>query len=420
MRLLLPVSSATTSRLLWTILVLLTSSSNSSRHGFLVLAMPSCGPSCNTKVRVPVQQQQGWRIDPHQLDKSRTSPTKNLLETFQPSSSSSSSPGSRNRHLDDEGQLMDHEGQPSHNITTQTAGLVQNDQGQVLMEFYGNNTNNALCQDLMQQCNATVVIASELQCNVYVHPDTVTVCDNVASVHHSLPVVAEQRQFTGPVVNEANQALEVDPVHDTLGITGANVKVCVISGSFNALDGYDLDVSEGELPPDVQIVRDLTGLNSNAGDEGRALLQLIHDIAPRASLAFRTGLQSALDMASGIVVLANLGCDIIMDDIGTLTDVSKIAHAFTGWRDCALTTLLSHLHFSFLHPLTVYCAEPFFGDGTIAQAANSVVETMGVAYFSAAGNQARTSYESSFVSSGNDFNTGGYCDIHLFGGTDLA
>ena len=54
-------------------------------------------------------------------------------------------------------------------------------------------------------------------------------------------------------------------------------------------------------------------------DEGRAMLQIIHDIAPKASLAFRTGFINATDFADGIRELEKAGCDIIVDDITYIT-----------------------------------------------------------------------------------------------------
>lgn len=47
----------------------------------------------------------------------------------------------------------------------------------------------------------------------------------------------------------------------------------------------------------------------------------------------------------------------------------------------------------------IYLAEPMFQDGIIAQSVDSVV-ARGVAYFSAAGNNARQSYQSRFRPSG--------------------
>ncbi len=93
------------------------------------------------------------------------------------------------------------------------------------------------------------------------------------------------------------------------------------------------------------------------------MMQIIHDVAPGASQAFHSAFNGSAAFASGIIDLATVaGADIINDDI-------------------------------------IYFAEPMFQDGIIAQAVDSV-KAMGVAYFSAAGNQADESYEDSFSNSG--------------------
>ena len=83
-------------------------------------------------------------------------------------------------------------------------------------------------------------------------------------------------------------------------------------------------------------------------DEGRAMLQIVHAVAPGASLAFYTADDSEADFANGIAALAAAGAKVIADDVG-------------------------------------YFDEPFFQDGIVAQAIDTV-EAKGVAYFSAAGN----------------------------------
>lgn len=50
------------------------------------------------------------------------------------------------------------------------------------------------------------------------------------------------------------------------------------------------------------------------------MLQIIHDIAPKSSLAFRTGFISPGDFANGIKELANNGCNVIVDDITYITE----------------------------------------------------------------------------------------------------
>ena len=85
--------------------------------------------------------------------------------------------------------------------------------------------------------------------------------------------------------------------------------------------------------------------------------------APGADLAFHTANGGQANFASGIVELATVAdADVIVDDI-------------------------------------FYFAEPFFQDGIIAQAVETVTD-LGVVYVSSAGNQKRNSYESFFRNSG--------------------
>jgi hypothetical protein len=161
-------------------------------------------------------------------------------------------------------------------------------------------------------------------------------------------------------------------------LLGTGVTVGVLSDSFNcyavyaipsngvpvsgyagyAYNGftadYATDVSTAALPSGVNVVEEADCLNYGApdqppfGDEGRAMLQIVHVVAPGASLAFYTAENSEADFASGIGTLAADGAKVIADDVG-------------------------------------YFDEPFFQDGIVAQAIDTV-EAQGVAYFSAAGN----------------------------------
>ncbi len=102
------------------------------------------------------------------------------------------------------------------------------------------------------------------------------------------------------------------------------------------------------------------------------MIQIVRDLAPNARFAFHTGLLSNATVAHGIIELATqIRADIIVDDIVVLD-------------------------------------EPFYQDSIIAQAIDRVTE-MGVAYFSAAGNEARQSWEveDGFVPSGQSVSGGG-------------
>ncbi|NES40383.1 DUF4114 domain-containing protein [Moorena sp. SIO2C4] len=187
----------------------------------------------------------------------------------------------------------------------------------------------------------------------------------------------------GAPISQIDQAINSNDARQNFNVNGAGVTVGVISDSYNVLGGEVNDIRSGDLPgvnnPNgfTAVVNILEEGSSRDTDEGRAMSQLIHDVAPGAGLAFHTGFNGTANFANGIKELMDdAGANIIVDD------------------------------------LSIY-AEPMFQDGIIAQAVDEVV-TQGVAYFSSAGNQANNSYESSFVSSGqriqgsvaHDFNPG--------------
>ena len=160
----------------------------------------------------------------------------------------------------------------------------------------------------------------------------------------------------GDFTSEADFVQEAERVRNALpqGYDGTGITIGVLSDSFNDLNGYQDDIDSDDLPDNINVLEDL---DDDGSEEGRAMLQLIHDIAPGARLAFATAfIGGEAGFASNIQALADAGCDIIVDDI-------------------------------------IYFAEPMFQDGIVAQAVNNVV-SQGVAYFSSAGNQADQSWES--------------------------
>jgi hypothetical protein len=162
---------------------------------------------------------------------------------------------------------------------------------------------------------------------------------------------------TGATPAQVRQAIGANG----LSQTGAGVKVGVLSDSFNYLGGAATDESDGALPSTVQVLEDLPAGGATKGtDEGRAMLQVIHDIAPGASLAFYTGDMSEQDFANGILALGAAGCNVICDDLG-------------------------------------YFDEPFFQSGVVSEAIKTV-ESQGVTYLTAAGNNAANAYQGAWSS----------------------
>lgn len=141
------------------------------------------------------------------------------------------------------------------------------------------------------------------------------------------------------------------------GVDGTGVTVGVISSSFGLVTSRtspQQDVEAGLLPgpgnpcgykTPVEVIYDDP---QDATDEGRAMAQLVHGIAPGAGIAFASAGRSPIAMAQSITDLADAGATVIVDDI--------------GWAE-----------------------ETFFQRGILGHAIDEV-RSRGVAYYTAAGN----------------------------------
>ncbi len=189
----------------------------------------------------------------------------------------------------------------------------------------------------------------------------------IAAIPH-LPTLADLRfvrpaiafALGGRTVTQGDTAQSSDAARSMLGATGAGVRVGILSDSFNNRGGMSTGIMYGDLPEDIQILKDYVPPPGGykLTDEGRAMAEIVHDVAPGAAIAFHTAWYGVADFANGIRALAAAGCKVIVDDI-------------------------------------LYPEEPMFADGVIAQAVDDVAG-QGVAYFSAAANAARNSYEATY------------------------
>jgi hypothetical protein len=162
----------------------------------------------------------------------------------------------------------------------------------------------------------------------------------------------------GDVTSEGDAQLRADLERAQLGGTGKGVTVGVLSDSFDRWSAAPThaaqDVASGDLPgpgnPCGQTtpVSVLDDSDSTGEDEGRAMLQIVHDLAPAAKLAFATAFTSETAFADNIRALANAGASVIVDDV-------------------------------------TYFDEPFYQDGPVADAVNDVT-AQGVVYYSSAAN----------------------------------
>ena len=126
----------------------------------------------------------------------------------------------------------------------------------------------------------------------------------------SLSSVVSIKIVPGPEYRTITSAgfsqLKADSVQLQYVAYGDGVKVGVISDGVdnwtNARDNYELD--------------QITVLNPGTGNEGTAILEIVHDLAPHASLYFYSGGYSYLEFSQAIKSLDSIGCKIIVDDIG--------------------------------------------------------------------------------------------------------
>jgi hypothetical protein len=134
--------------------------------------------------------------------------------------------------------------------------------------------------------------------------DAVAALDWVTALRPALRPAVD----VGPVTAEGVQLHKADAAQ-ARGLTGKGQKIGVISGDVDHLADA---VAAGELPSNVQVLRQAAEYTD---DEGTAMMEIIHDMAPDARLAFAsTGVTNA-DYFEAFHILANAGVTMIAEDI---------------------------------------------------------------------------------------------------------
>ncbi len=152
-------------------------------------------------------------------------------------------------------------------------------------------------------------------------------------------------------------ALHADVARSKFNLSGVGVRIGIMSNSFDLLGGYARDVANGDLPGDVHILKEGAAGDT---DEGRAMADLVHQVAPDASIYFYTATGGETDFAAGILALQAAGCQVIVDDV-------------------------------------TYLDEPFFQDGGVLQQAVETVIAAGTSYFTSASNEGRNFFEAAWT-----------------------
>ena len=241
--------------------------------------------------------------------------------------------------------------------------LVKNSSGQMLVYIKVTDTGEAQTSAL-NTSGASITHVSDRYdvVTAYValpQMKTIAALPFVKYVSEVLKPVINQAECSGAITSEGDTQLRAAEARTINGVDGTGVIVGILSDSYAKVSSptsANDDIASGDLPgaanpcgrnTEVNVIKEYTG--DDGIDEGRGMAQIVHDLAPGASLAFATAFGGLYDFADNIVALRNqAGADIIVDDVS-------------------------------------YYVEPFFQDGPISVSIAQVVSD-GAQYYTSAGN----------------------------------
>ena len=265
-------------------------------------------------------------------------------------------------------------------LANEGPGSLVRDGNRVLVEVRFDHGAAVSVGDLRQAGAQVVNVSPQYQTvTVAAKPDELRALNGVprvAGAREVLKPITHSTCPSGEVVSEGVQQLHAGDAtgeaRQVFGVNGSGVTVGILSDSYNrateAADGSgpvattaSRDVGNGDLPGlgntcagETTPVGVLDDSEAEGEDEGRAMSQIVHDVAPGANLAFATAFTGEAAFAENIEHLAKpvsqggAGADVVVDDVA-------------------------------------YFDEPFFQDGPIGVAAENVVNG-GAPLFSSAGN----------------------------------
>ena len=174
---------------------------------------------------------------------------------------------------------------------------------------------------------------------------------------------AGKEQVTNFTIGQGSRASEGDFTHRAFAArgvfhtTGAGIKIGVLSDGVRSLA---VSQALGDLGPVTVIGNPAPCPLTTTCDEGTAMLEIVHDLAPGAQLYFASAVVSLTDFAQKIRDLQAAGCTVIVDDVGYFAE--------TPFQDGQGAAVISTTN-----------------GGVVIQAVKDVA-ALGVLYFSAAAN----------------------------------
>jgi hypothetical protein len=268
--------------------------------------------------------------------------------------------------------------------------------GDPLLEFRLNTTDDTRVNDVVSRlksfgCSVTGVYPKygritgtcdlNLLDQIAANDDISTIYPVYKPIHNKMGPLPKSsiEPKDSPVVNGVDNSADVlmksDLVRSIYNVNGSGTKVGIISDSFDSASTGMVSGSgclravtgtwsqkSGNLSSPVFVLLDYAG----GDNEGRAMAELVYDVAPGATLMFYTAnINGEAGFATAIDTLGSCGANIIVDDV-------------------------------------TYFSEPMFQDGIIAQAAGAAVNS-GVSYFSSAGNAGPYGVFAQFSDNGSDY-----------------
>jgi uncharacterized repeat protein (TIGR01451 family) len=210
---------------------------------------------------------------------------------------------------------------------------------------------------------------------------------------NTLPPGNQKHLLTGSQNSQGDTTHQANTARSTIGVNGSGIKIGVISNGVVSLAASQ---ALGDLGP-VTVLPGQIG----SGDEGTAMLEIVHDLAPNAQLFFATANPTIATFAQNVRDLRTAGCDIIIDDVFYFVE--------TPFQDGQAPSIVSNTN-----------------GGVVTQAVRDVVAA-GAMYFSSAGNQGNVDdntascYQGDFVDGGtltgatggtvHDFGSGAQSDL---------
>ena len=189
----------------------------------------------------------------------------------------------------------------------------------------------------------------------------------------AIRLVTRAHSNVGNELTEGDHTMHCDAAREVWPnqADGNGIKVGVISGdcgstSSDIVSGnityLDRSIASGDLTTRPFLIIDSAnnppGITSRI-HEGLEMMEIVQDLAPKAQLAFATGVWGMVDFANKIDALAQAGCNIITDDL-------------------------------------LYDEEPMFEDGEVAKTIERASNIHQIVYTAAAGNLAKNVFSFDF------------------------